>query len=41
MTDYTALFHWLGADAEAAWLECLNECRVPERADLTDPQADE
>jgi hypothetical protein len=38
---YRDLFFWLGADAEAVWLEALQVMGIPERADLTDPQADE
>jgi len=38
---YRDFFFWLGADAEAAWLEALQRMAIPERADLTDPQCEE
>lgn len=37
---YETLFHWLGRDAEAVWLEYLAMCAVPV-VDLTDPASEE
>lgn len=37
---YHDLFMWLGAEAEAVWLECLNKCAVPV-VDLTETQSEE
>lgn len=37
---YETLFHWLGRDAEAVWLEYLAKCAVPV-VDLTVLESEE